>query len=244
MAELVGRQMGNYRLLRLLGRGGSAEVYLGEHIYLKSQAALKVLHTQLSEESATQFVQEAQTLALLSHPHIVRVLDFAVQEGYAFLVTEYAQGGSLRTLHPTGTRLPHETIVLYVQQVASALQYAHDQRLIHRDVKPENMLLNAREDVLLSDFGLAMFAPHTRSRSTQEMDQTLVGTAPYLAPEQLQGKPRPASDQYALGLVVYEWLCGKRPFRGSPIEIAMQHLSMPRHLCVSSSPHSHLLSRK
>jgi predicted ATPase/DNA-binding CsgD family transcriptional regulator len=226
MTDRVGQQLGNYRLLRLLGRGGFADVYLGEHAYLNKPAALKVLHLRLDEQDAAQFLREAQTLAGLDHPHIVRVLDFAVQDGMPFLVMGYAVGGTLRTRHPAGTRVPLEQILAYVSQVASALQYAHHQRLIHRDVKPENMLLDAREQVLLADFGLALLTP-ARSASTQAMDPSMAGTAPYLAPEQVQGQPRPASDQYALGVVVYEWLCGQRPFRGTPIEVALQHVSAP-----------------
>src|SRR5947209_2473060 len=218
-----GQQLGNYRLTRLLGQGRFAEVYLGEHVYLKSRAALKVLHTRLSEQDEARFLQEAQTLAGLSHPHIVRVLDFAVQDGTPFLVLEYAPHGTLRHRHAQGTRLPLETIVHYVQQVAAALQYAHDQRLIHRDVKPENLLLGERFDILLSDFGLGLFARHTLSQSFQE----IAGTAFYMAPEQIQGKPRPASDQYALGIAVYEWLTGTFPFTGTAMEIAMQHLAAP-----------------
>ena len=223
MANRVGEQLGNYRLTRLLGQGGFAEVYLGEHVYLKTPAALKILDTELSEQDATSFVQEAQTLARLSHPHIVRVLDFAVEDGTPFLVIEYAPHGTLRQLHPKGTRLQWETIVLYVQQIAAALQYAHDQRLIHRDVKPENLLLNERFDILLSDFGLGMFARHTLSQSIQQV----AGTAYYIAPEQIQGKPRPASDQYALGIVVYEWLTGDCPFGGPLTQIVTQHLAAP-----------------
>ncbi len=223
MADRVGQQLGNYRLTRLLGQGGFAEVYLGEHIYLKSRAALKVLHTQLSEQDEASFVQEAQTLACLSHPHIVRVLDFAVQDGTPFLVLEYAPHGTLRHRHAQGTRLPLETIVHYVQQVAAALQYAHDQRLIHRDIKPENLLLGERFDLLLSDFGLGLFSRHTLSQSIQPA----AGTAFYMAPEQIKGKPRPASDQYALGIVVYEWLTGDLPFQGSLMEIVSQHLVTP-----------------
>src|SRR5215469_8725012 len=215
MTDRAGQQLGNYRLLRLLGHGGWAFVYLGEHIYLQSQAALKLLHSRLSEEEAACFVTEARTLARLIHPYIVRVLDFAVHEG------------TLRMCHPAGTRLPLATIVSYVRQAASALQYAHEQHFMHRDVKPENMLLGAREEVLLADFGLATLAPQSSSRSTQAMEPSLHGTTAYLAPEQLQGKPRPASDQYALGIVVYEWLCGRRPFEGSPIKIALQQLSIP-----------------
>ncbi len=228
MADRVGQQLGNYRLLRLLGQGGQASVYLGEHVYLKSQAALKVRHAALTEEEQTFFLQEAQTLVRLTHPLIVRVLDFALQDGMPFLVIEYAPHGTLRQRHPRGTQLPFDMILPYVKQVASALQYTHDQRLIHRDVKPENMLLNSHDQVLLSDFGLVMLAPHSLSSgATEPMEQSLAGTTPYLAPEQLRGKAQPASDQYALGVVVYEWLCGKPPFQGPFLEVAVQHVSAP-----------------
>src|SRR2546421_12953889 len=121
-----GQQLGNYRLTRLLGQGGFAEVYLGEHIYLKSRAALKVLHAQLSEQDAANFVQEAQTLANLSHPHIVRMLDMAVQDGTPFFVIEYAPPGSVRHPHAQRKRLPLVTVVLSFHTVAAALLDAPD----------------------------------------------------------------------------------------------------------------------
>ncbi len=227
MNDRVGQQLGNYRLLRLLGRGGQASVYLGEHIYLKSQAAVKVRHAVLTDEERAVFLQEAQSLVHLTHPHIVRVLDFALEDGMPFLVMEYAPHGTLRQRHPKGTRLPLDVIIPYIQQVASAMQYTHDQGLIHRDVKPENMLLNSHDEVLLSDFGLVVLAPHLlSSQATEPMEQSLVGTTSYLAPEQLRGKAQPASDQYALGVVVYEWLSGKPPFQGPFLEVAVQHVSV------------------
>jgi LuxR family maltose regulon positive regulatory protein len=225
MTDRVGQQLGNYRLLRLLGQGGFADVYLGEHVYLKTYAALKILHAHLTDKNAEQFVQEAQMLARLVHPHIVRIHDFALQQGLPFLVMDYAPAGTLRTLHPKQTSLSLQTIAAYLAQIASALQYAHDQKLIHRDIKPENMLASARSEVLLSDFGLATLAPASQSYSTLVQDKSVVGTSLYLAPEQLQGQPRPASDQYALGVVTYEWLCGKPPFEGTPLEIATQHIT-------------------
>src|SRR5712691_1656618 len=127
MADRSGQQLGNYRLLRLLGRGGFAEVYLGQHIYLGSQAALKVLPLVLNDEDIESFAKEARILASLNHPHIVRVLDFAVENGTPFLVMQYAINGTLRQLHPHNSRLSGETVISYVQQIASALQYAHDQ---------------------------------------------------------------------------------------------------------------------
>ena len=228
MVDHVGQQLGNYRLLRLLGQGGQASVYLGEHIHLKSQAAVKVLRVALAEEEQAAFFQEAQTLARLSHPHIVRVLDFALQDGLPFLVMEYAAQGTLRQRHPRETRLPLDVILSYIQQVTSALQYTHNQRLIHRDIKPENMLLRSQDHVLLSDFGLVMRSHQSLyTNATEPMTQSLSGTVPYLSPEQLRGKARPASDQYALAAVVYEWICGKPPFQGPFLEVAVQHISVP-----------------
>src|SRR5258708_12656908 len=123
MADYVGQQLGNYRVLRLLGRGGFSEVYLGEHAYLKNHAALKVLRTQLSEEDTEEFLQEAQTLARLDHPHIVRVLDFAVHDGTPFLVMEYAAGGTLRPLHPKGIRVSLERTIPYPSHIPSSSQH-------------------------------------------------------------------------------------------------------------------------
>ncbi len=218
--DRIGQQLGNYRLVRLLGGGGFAQVYLGEHVRLHTQAAIKVLHTQIAATEIDSFLTEAQTIAHLEHSHIVRVLDFDVAEGIPFLVMSYAPNGTLRQRHPKGTQLPLPTIVSYVTQLADALQYAHDEKLIHRDVKPENMLVGRRNEVLLSDFGIALIAQSSRYQSTQDV----IGTVAYMAPEQIQGKPRPASDQYSLAIVVYEWLCGERPFHGSFTELCTQHM--------------------
>ncbi len=223
MADRIGERFGNYRLIRLLGRGGFAEVYLGEHMELGTQAAVKVLHAQLSSKDVERFNAEARTIARLAHPHIVRLLEFATEQGTPFLVMDYAPGGTLRERHPRGTPLPLETVLSYVRQVADALDYAHQEKLIHRDVKPENLLLNAKGQVLLGDFGIATVAQSSHSQSTQDA----LGTITYMAPEQIQGKPRPASDLYALGVIVYEWLTGEPPFSGSFGEIATQHLFVP-----------------
>src|SRR5437588_304023 len=218
-----GLQLGNYRLIRLLGQGAFADVYLGEHIYLKTQAAIKVLQIRLAGDDMQGFLNEARTIASLKHPHIVRVLDFGVEGATPFFVMDYAPLGTLRQRYPKGTRLPLANIVSYVKQVASALQYAHERKLIHRDIKPENMLFESVNEILLSDFGLALFVQSSDYQTTQET----AGTVAYMAPEQLQGKPRPASDQYALGIVVYEWLSGDRPFHGSFTEMYSQHLLVP-----------------
>src|SRR5947209_228990 len=227
MADRVGQQLGNYRLLRLLGQGGFAEVYLGEHIYLDTPAAIKVLHTRLASDEVEHFQTEARTVARLVHPHIVRVLDYGVEGSTPFLVIDYAPNGTLRQRHPRGVALPLPTVVSYVAQIADALQYAHEQKVIHRDVKPENMLMGRRNEVLLSDFGIALVTQSSRYNSTQGL-QDLAGTIAYMAPEQIQSQAIPSSDQYSLAIVVYEWLSGTRPFQGSFAEIAVKHtLALP-----------------
>src|SRR5689334_4395358 len=128
MPDRVGQQLGNYLLTRLLGEGGFAEVYLGEHIHLGTEAAIKVLIARLTSDEIEQFRNEARTIARLKHPHIVRVLDFGVDKGTPFLVMDYVPNGTLRQRYPRGTRLPPAHILPYVQQVAAALQHAHDQK--------------------------------------------------------------------------------------------------------------------
>src|SRR6266571_4462681 len=223
MADRIGQRFGDYRLTRLLGQGGFGDVYMGEHVYNHTSAAVKVLKTQLTPDKLKDFINEVRTIRL-RHPNIVPILDFGIgEEDLPFLVMEYAPNGTLLYRHPRGTRLPPATIITYVEQLASALQYAHDQRLIHRDVKPENMLFGPNNELWLSDFGLAAVAHSTHSMRTQDA----IGTWTYMAPEQIQKKPRPASDQYALAVVVYEWLCGTPPFTGSFTEVMVKHLSMP-----------------
>lgn len=222
-ASFVGQQVGNYQLVQLLGTGGFAEVYLGMHIHLKTQVAVKLLHTRLANEDIEDFRNEAQTIARLIHPNIIRVLDFGVEGHIPYLAMDYAPNGTLRQRHSKGALIAPQIIVGYVKQLAEALQHAHEQRLIHRDVKPENMLLGRNNEVLLSDFGIALAAQSSQYQSTQNV----AGTIAYMAPEQIQAHPRPASDQYSLAVVVYEWLSGNRPFQGSFTEIAVKHAMMP-----------------
>ncbi len=232
MTDLLGHQLGNYRLIRLLGHGGFADVYLGEHIHLNTLAAIKVLDARLTTDEITQFRNEARTIARLEHPHIVRVLDFGVEDRFPFLVMGHAPNGTLRQRHPKGTRLAPRQVLPYIKQVADALQYAHNEKLIHRDVKPENMLLDRNNQILLSDFGLAMASYST----SKERPRDVSGTIAYMAPEQTRGKPRPASDQYALGVVTYEWLCGTRPFNGTYQEIAVQQVLNPPQVLHEHEP--------
>ncbi|MBV9614819.1 MAG: serine/threonine protein kinase, partial [Ktedonobacteraceae bacterium] len=221
MAYRSGQKLGNYQLERLLGHGGFAEVYLGKHIYLNTQAAIKVLQRQFNDEGLENFLQEARIIAGLKHPHIVRVLEFGVEEQRPFLVMAYAPHGTLRRRYSRDKTLSPPVVAPYVRQIADALQYAHERKIIHRDVKPENMLLDDDNAVLLSDFGLAVRERSTY-RSVHSTDSA--GTTIYMSPEQLRGKPCAASDQYALGVVIYEWLCGCLPFDGPDISVVVQHL--------------------
>ena len=223
MTDRIGQQFGNYRLVRLLGQGGFADVYLAEHTHLETLASVKVLSVRLTSEHIESFRTEARTIARLIHPHIVRILDFGVEQETPYLVMDYASLGPSNCYHPRGSRLPLSTVVTYVKQIAGALQYAHEKGVIHRDIKPENLLLGEHRDMLLSDFGIALLVQSSRNQSIQK----IVGTMSYMAPEQIQGKPRRASDQYAPGIVVYEWLTGDRPFHGSVTEIVGQHLALP-----------------
>ncbi len=220
MADRVGQKLGNYRLIRLLGKGGFAEVYLGEHVFLNTPVAVKVLHAQLSREDMEKFLNEARTIARLMHPHIVRVTDFGVEGETPFLVMDYAPNGTLHQRHPTGSILQPALVADYIKQVAEGLQYAHNERLIHRDIKPDNMLIGRNNDILLSDFGIALVAQSSQYQNPQDV----VGTIVYMSPEQINGKPRPASDQYALATVAYEWLCGDTPFHGTFTELCTQHM--------------------
>jgi serine/threonine protein kinase len=183
--DRVGQQLGNERLLRFVGRGEFAEVYLGEHVYLNMLAGVKVLQAQLTTPQAMQaFLQEGQNIARLVHPSIIRVLDFGVEQGVPFLIMEYAPNGTLRQRYPDRTPLPVRQVVTYANQVASAAQYAHDRRLIHRDIKPENMLLSAGGTILLSDFGISTVARTSRSLRTQDIS----GTGAYMAPSNCRVK--------------------------------------------------------
>ena len=219
MTEHGEQRLGNFHLSRLIGKGAFADVYLGTHIYLNTRVAIKVLRGPLDTYVLENFIAEARHLSQLVHPHIIRVFDFGIEDHTPFLVMEYASGGNLRQHHPEGSRIALSTVTSYISAIASALQYAHDQHLIHRDLKPENLLLGAKHELLLSDFGLALLSSGQDILRVQQR----LGTLAYMSPEQISGHPRPASDQYALAVMAYEWLCGSRPFAGSASELIYQH---------------------
>ena len=198
MVDLAGQQIGNYHLAERIASGGMADIYLARHAYLDRRVAVKILHSDISEIGQSAFLREARIVARLEHPHIIPIYDFGIHSGggrsFAYLVMEYASG-NLAERHPPGTPVPFAAIRLYVSAIASALSYAHNQNIVHRDVKPSNILVSENNNILLSDFGIATF---TRSDATD--DHIITGTPVYMAPEQVTGsRITAAADQYALG---------------------------------------------
>ncbi|HVB24903.1 MAG TPA: serine/threonine-protein kinase [Ktedonobacteraceae bacterium] len=216
-------RLGNYRLVQYIGKGGYANVYLGEHITLGTYAAIKVLRTKYaaSEEKVAQFYGEARLMAHLSNHRIVQVSDCSDRnngENTHFFVMAYAPHGSLRQFCKQDNLLPLPVVIKYIKQIAEALQYVHDRGYIHRDVKPENILLDVHRNIWLCDFGIAIAIPV----SPYEHVHDVGGTVEYMAPEQLRRGSVPASDQYALAIVTYVLLVGDCPFHGTSTEVAQQ----------------------
>lgn len=219
----LGQCLGDYRLIRKLGEGGFAEVYEAEHVHLGTKAAIKLLKGIFTSTHVEGLRQEARSILQLDHSHIIRAYGFSIADHVPYLVMAYAPGGSLAARHERGVPLALDVICEYVQQVAAALHYAHTQHITHRDIKPENILLAQDGRVQVADFGIAVMAQGTQT------DQEVVGSWTYMAPEQFEGKAEPASDQYALGIMVYEWLCGEPPFtgNGSIYALPYQHMNEP-----------------
>ncbi len=228
---MVGQILGHYRITRPLGYGGMATVFLAEDSNLHREVAVKVF---MPEEGATQeflhrFVREARVLAQLDHPNILLVYDYGEQNGMAYLVMPYIAGGSLRDFLLKRGSLPVQEAIQLSGQMLNALQYAHDRNLIHRDIKPGNMLLKTDGTLLLSDFGLVKILPSQTEISSAAPGTisglAIMGTPDYMAPEQIIGQALPASDIYAMGAVIYEMLAGKRVFEGNnSMSVLMKHV--------------------
>ena len=225
--DLSGRRLGDYQLLRRLGRGGMAEVYLAEQVSLKRQVAFKVLRGSLAGDDAyiRRFHHEAQAAANLVHANIVQIHEVGCLDGIHFIAQEYVSGQNVKQLlSRRGQGLDAPLAVSILRQVASALHKASEQGIIHRDIKPENIMLAQSGEVKVADFGLARIASQEAVNLTQV--GITMGTPLYMSPEQVEGKPvDPRSDIYSLGVTCYQMLAGQPPFDGeTALAIAVQHL--------------------
>ncbi|HJQ29320.1 MAG TPA: Stk1 family PASTA domain-containing Ser/Thr kinase, partial [Rubrobacter sp.] len=223
MQQLVDNR---YRILKPLGSGGMADVYLAHDAILDRDVALKVMSTRYAsdDEFVERFKREAQSAAALSHPNIVSIFDRGESEdGTYYIAMEYLPGGTLKDRILKRGALPAHTAAAVALQMAEALRAAHERDVIHRDIKPHNILITASGDVKVTDFGIA------RAASSSAMTRTghILGTAHYISPEQAMGEPvGPSSDLYSLGVVLYEMLTGELPFDAdTPLGIAMKHVN-------------------
>jgi serine/threonine protein kinase len=210
-----------YRLDKLIGEGGFAKVFLATDLELSRQIALKILEQSWARERAllTRFRIEAQAIASLDHPNILQIYDFGTANGAPYLVMPYISGGTFADCMKQGPFTLDE-IGAYLDQIGSALDYAHQHSIIHRDVKPTNLLMRPNGQLVLMDFGLAKLLVNVALP-----EQTaIVGTVAYMAPEQYQGLVSAASDIYMLGVLLYQMLAGKIPFEGNTTEIMVRHV--------------------
>ena len=220
---------GRYQVVRKLGAGGMANVYLAEDQELGRRVAIKILNERHAndEQFVERFRREAKNAAALSHPNIVSIYDRGEAEGTYYIAMEYLDGRSLKELILSRGPAPLNVAIEYVRQILSALRFAHRHGIVHRDIKPHNVLVDAEGRVKVTDFGIA------RAGASQMTEAgSIVGTAQYLSPEQARGtNVDQRSDLYSLGIVLYELLTGTLPFNGdTPVEIAMKHLSQTPEL--------------
>ena len=237
--SLEGQQIDRYHILRLLGSGGMGEVYLAEDTRIHRQVAIKVIReeatpypgTNVIKEAARLFQREMKAISQLDHPYILPLFDFGEETvnrtKLTYMVMPLRQEGSLTDWlqeRSSAQMLSPQEVAHFVYQAADALQHAHDHQLIHQDVKPSNFLMRSRSgtpsypDLLLADFGIAKFTTATATAS-----QSIRGTPAYMAPEQWDGQPVAATDQYALAVMAYQLLTGRPPFLGGPGQVMRQH---------------------
>jgi len=227
MENLSGKQFGLYQIVSPVGEGGMAAVYKAYQPSMERYVALKVLPRQLAEsdEFIARFKGEAHMLAQLQHPHILPVFDYGQSEGYSYIVMPLVQSGTLADLLKTRRMSPPE-IRRIINQVGDALGYAHARGMIHRDVKPSNVLLDERENCLLTDFGLARMVEGAARLTSAG---AIMGTPAYMAPEQGSGGSMDGrSDIYSLGIILYEMVTGQVPYSAqTPIAVVFKHVHDP-----------------
>ncbi len=228
MVDLTGQTLGQYSVKRMIGYGGMAQVYQALQPTLSRDVAIKVIPAHIERHADTVFLDrfgiEARTVARLAHPYIVPIFDFGVTQQWAYLVMEYITGGSMRdhlvNAERQGQRLLLSWALLILEQAAHALDFAHQSGVIHRDVKPANMLLRNAQQLLLSDFGVAQML---HDRTLERGASQVAGTPQYMSPEQARGDAHldGRSDIYSLGIVLFQCATGRLPFYGDTPKIVM-----------------------
>ncbi|MFZ9762590.1 MAG: protein kinase domain-containing protein, partial [Candidatus Nanopelagicaceae bacterium] len=230
MKKMLGER---YELGAMIGTGGMADVYLAQDVRLNRQVAIKILRSDLARDPSfvTRFNKEALSVAALNHPGIVSVYDSGKEDSPSgampYIVMEYVEGKTLRELVNKGERFALNRAVEITEGILIALQYSHKNGIIHRDIKPGNIMITDNGDVKVMDFGIARALADTGATMTSTWN--IIGTAQYLSPEQATGTQADArSDLYSVGCLLYELLAGRPPFTGdTPVAIAYQHVSAP-----------------
>ncbi len=232
MADLIGRHLGQYEIIGLLGTGGMATVYRARQERMQREIAIKVITPDPfnAELFKRRFAREAQTIASLSHPHILKVFDYGQEGDIVYMVMEMLTGGTLAELIRQGPLSKMRAVQLF-DQIASALTYAHEQQIVHRDLKPKNVLLDENGNSFLADFGIARLLLTDTATITEA--GAALGTPAYMPPEQWRGEPVDGrADIYSLGVMLFEMLAGQRPFQSDlPLTLMYDHMSrMPPSL--------------
>ncbi len=222
-----GQQVGQYQIIDVLTPTRFGDIYLGQQIHQPTQVLIEGLLPPLVDELKADFLKDAQVLKNIEHPYMLRIRDIGIHQVYPFLVTEYLPSRTFSQVYALRRPQPLMPLLPHLKKIASALHYAHRQHIRHGDIRPENILLSADNTPMLRGFLLEAIMQNRGRLNYRGMEAAELDAMIYAAPEQIQGNAGFASDQYALGVLIYTLLCGEPPFRGSAVEIAFQKIHVP-----------------